>query len=119
MDKSTVQDFFVNSENAETIEGRSFHLHSIVIRATATLGRHPGDDLVWVHDVAGFAVDAVGEVHRYLFRAGHIRSIDHLVHLGGTEMLAWIAVLDGATRVANVGIVDHEVHRLIVVMLRS
>ena len=39
-----------------------FSLHPIIIRAAAALRRDPGDDLVGVHDVAGFAVDAVGRV---------------------------------------------------------
>ena|GEM_PF-3114965 len=36
--------------------------HSHVIGSAAAFGRNPVDDLIWVHDVAGLAVDAVGEV---------------------------------------------------------
>jgi hypothetical protein len=34
-------------------------LHAIVLRSPAVLGRHPGDHLVGIHDVARLAVDAV------------------------------------------------------------
>jgi TPR repeat protein len=45
-------------------------LHPIVIRAAATLGRDPGDDLIGVHDVTGLAVHAVRwiQVDRLAFR---------------------------------------------------
>src|SRR5215467_11746906 len=75
------------------------YLHTVVIWPAATLRRNPGDDLVGVHDVAGLAVDTVGEVDRDLFCAGHIRSIDHLVNLGRTEMLAGISIFDRAARI--------------------
>src|ERR1035438_3146664 len=37
-------------------------LHSVVIRAPATLRWNPGDDLVGILNVAGFAVNAVGGI---------------------------------------------------------
>ncbi len=33
--------------------------HALVIRSAAAFGRQPVNYLVWIHDVAGFAVDAV------------------------------------------------------------
>ena len=36
--------------------------HSHIIRSAAAFRRHPINDLIRVHDVAGLAVDAVGEV---------------------------------------------------------
>ena len=43
-------------------------LHAVVVGAAAAFGGDPGDDLVRIHDVAGFAVDAVGEVDLQLLR---------------------------------------------------
>ena len=37
-------------------------LHSVVVRTTAALGRDPGDDLIRILDVAGFAVNTIGRV---------------------------------------------------------
>ena len=94
-------------------------LHSVVVRTAATLRRDPGNDLVRIHDVAGLAMDTVGEVHRDLFCAGHIRSFDHLVNLCRTEMLAGISVFDRAARIADVGVVNDKMRGLVVVVLGS
>src|SRR5438046_504594 len=96
-----------------------FESHAVVIWAATALRGDPGDDLVRVHDVAGLAVYAVGEVHRDLFCAGHIGSLNHFVNFGGTEVLARIAVLDSTACVADVSVMDDEVHRLIVIVLSA
>src|SRR5689334_23937358 len=37
--------------------------HTFVVWSTAAFRRNPVDDLVWIHDVARFAVYAVGKVY--------------------------------------------------------
>ena len=48
---------------------RRYILHAVVVRAAAALGRNPGDDLVWIHDVAGLAVNAVRRIEMDLLAA--------------------------------------------------
>src|SRR5438034_1263602 len=83
-------------------------LHSVILWPPSTLGRHPRDYLIRIHDVARLAMDAVRRVDLQLFRGrlGH-----HLVDVRRAEPLAGIAVLLGADRVTHLG-VDEQVHRL-------
>ncbi len=56
----------------------------LVIRPRTTLGRDPGDDLIRVLDVAGFAVHAVGCIDLQAFAVRHARVVDHFIDAGGT-----------------------------------
>lgn len=91
--------------------------HSVVIGPTAAFRWDPGDDLVGIHNVAGFAVDTIGEIDGDLLRAGHVGGLDHLVNFSRTEVLAGIAVLNRTTCVADIRVMYHEVYRLIVIVL--
>src|ERR1035437_10699423 len=93
--------------------------HAFVIRTAAALGRHPGDDLVGVHDVAGLAVYAVRSVQMDLQSAGRVRGFDHIVNVGRAKVLAGVAVLFDAALITDVGVVDHQVSRLVFFMLRA
>src|ERR1700691_901029 len=79
------------------------HSHAVIIRSTAAFRRDPRYDLVWIHDVAGLAMNAVGEVDMQLFA---FRSIHHFVHRRRAEMLARIAKFLHATVVTNIHIAD-------------
>src|SRR6266478_4159038 len=74
-------------------------LHAFVVRASAAFGDYPVNDLVGIGDVAGFAVDAVGGVDLEL---ESVFFLNRLVDGGGAEILAGIAVLDGAAIGANI-----------------
>src|SRR5947209_1299779 len=76
-------------------------LHAVVIRAAAAFRRDPGDDLVGIGDVAGFAVDTVGGIQADAFAVGLSGVVKHFVDVGGTKILAWAAVFFYATFVAN------------------
>ncbi len=95
------------------------HSHPVVIRAAAAFRRHPGDDLVRVGDVAGFAVDAVGRVQADALAVRLGRVFDHFIDVRGTEILAGAAEFFHAFRVADVGVVDDQVRRLVFFMLRA
>src|SRR5262245_5547150 len=88
-------------------------LEVIVARAAAAFGRDPRDDLVRIHDVAGLAVDAVREVdlEAQVLGVGLLRH--HLVDRGRAELLAGVAVLDAALRLADVRVRDVEVDGLV------
>ena len=90
------------------------HLQVFVVGAAAAFGRDPGDDLVGVQDVAGLAVNAVGGVQVNLLAAVFLH---HFVHGGRAEVLAGVAELDGAAVVADVGVVDQQVRRLVFLVL--
>src|SRR6185437_8194774 len=92
-------------------------LHPIIIRPATALRRHPRDDLVRVHDVAGLAVDTVGWVQVDPLALGRIRGFFHLVDIGRAEVLAGIAELSDASGVADVGVMNHQVRWLIFFML--
>src|ERR1700680_3930354 len=72
--------------------------HAVVVGAAAAFGRDPGDDLVGVRDVAGFAVDAVGRVQADALAIGLTWVIEHFVNVGGTEILAGAAEFFHASR---------------------
>src|SRR5258708_2971159 len=83
--------------------------HAVVLWTAAAFRRHPRDHLIWIHDVAGLAVHAVGSVD--LQPPG--RSLDDdLVHVGWTESLARMAVFVPANRVTHIRL-DEQVRRLI------
>ena len=81
--------------------------HALVLRPSPSLGRHPVNHLVRVHDVARLAVHAVRGVD--LETTGAVAGIDHFVDVRGAEARAGVAVLLAAARAADVGVVDDEV----------
>ena len=92
-------------------------LHTVVIRAAATLRGYPSDDLVGVGDVAGLAVDAVREVDLQAlrlrrFRLNHLPN--HLIDCGWAEVLAWVPELCSAAGVADIEVGNDQMSRLIV-----
>jgi hypothetical protein len=64
-------------------------LQPVILGATTTFGRYPGDDAVWVSYVTRFAMDAVGGVD---FQSASVSFIFHLIDLSRAEELAGIAV---------------------------
>src|SRR3954463_5340548 len=67
--------------------------HSIVVRAATALGRHPRDDFVRIHDVAGLAVHAVRWIQVQLLSSRSVGRVLYLVDIRGTEVLARVAKL--------------------------
>src|SRR5579863_6286529 len=94
-------------------------LHPIIIRPAPAFGRNPGDDLIGVGDVTGFAMYAVRRVQADALAIGLVRVIEHFVDVRGTEILARAAEFLDATRVANIRVVDDQMRRLIFFVLRS
>src|SRR3954462_293663 len=94
-------------------------LHSVVIRTTPALRRNPRDDLIWILNVAGLAVHAVGRIQTDAFAVRLAGIIDHLIYVRRTEILAWAAEFLHATRIAHVRVMDHQVRRLIFLVLRA
>src|SRR6185437_5288330 len=88
-------------------------LEILIIRTRATFGRHPGDDLVRVLDVAGLAVHAVGGIDLQAL-AGAV--VDDLVDAGGAEAGARVAVFGGAPVDADAGVGHVQVDRLVLVV---
>src|ERR1700722_10253042 len=93
-------------------------LHPVIIRAAAPLGGHPVDDLVRIHDVAGLAMHAVGEVDVDLLAGWFTRLLHHLVHRSGTEMLAGVAEFLHTTMVTNIQVANHQVYGLVIIVTR-
>ena len=85
-----------------------------VTRAISAFGGYPVDDFVGVHDVAGLAVDTVGEID--LEAPAAVSVFGHLINGGGTEELARIAVLLSALRMTNIGLQDVQMRRLIFIV---
>src|ERR1700690_3219416 len=94
-----------------------YALHPVVVRAATTFGWNPGDDLVGVLNVAGFAVHAVRWVEADTLAVGSRRIFEHFVDVGGGEILAGTAEFLHAALVADVRIVNDEVRRLIFFVL--
>src|ERR1051326_4391660 len=76
--------------------------HAVIVRTATAFGWDPGDDFVGIHDVAGLAMDAVRRVQMNLLAIGNVGRFHHLVNIRRAEVLAWIAVLGNAPRVADV-----------------
>src|ERR1700690_1600412 len=77
---------------------RPCRLHAVVVRAAATLGGYPGDDLVWVGNVAGFAVDAIRRVQADAFAVRLRAIVHHFVDIGRAEILTRVAEFFEAAR---------------------
>src|SRR5579862_715443 len=91
--------------------------HAIVIRTAAAFWGDPGDDLVRVGDVAGLAVHAIRRVQADALSIGLGGIVHHFVYVGWAEILARVAKFLYASRVANVGVVNDQVRRLVLFML--
>ena len=88
------------------------HLKIRIIRAFAALRRDPADYIIGVGDITGLAVYAIrGSQLKFLF-AGAGWVINHFIHIGGTKMLAGIAVFNGAAIVADIIISNHQMRWL-------
>src|SRR5215203_5043862 len=76
-------------------EPPTIQLHAVVLRPAAALRRHPGDDLIRIHDVARLAVHAVRCVDLQTRRLTSLA--DDFVDIGRTEACARVAVLRTAS----------------------
>src|SRR5688572_15624130 len=84
--------------------GRYIVLHAVVLRPATAFRRHPGDDLIGIHDVARLAVHAVRGVD---LQARWLSGLtDDLVDIRRTESRARMAVLGAAARAAHFGLHD-------------
>src|SRR3954464_3427392 len=92
-------------------------LHAVVIRPAPALRRNPRDDLIWILNVAGLAVHAIRRIQADPFPVRLAGVIDHLIHVRWTEILARAAEFLHATRIAHVRVMDHQVRRLIFLVL--
>src|ERR1700682_61604 len=92
-------------------------LHPVVIRAAATLGWNPGNDLVGVLNVAGFAVHAVRGIQADALAIGRGFVVHHLVDVRGAEVLARAAELFHAPVVTDVGVLNQQMRGLIFFVL--
>ncbi len=111
-----------SSESHSGHRARSAHcrvhsLHPIVIRAAAALGWNPGNDLIGVLNVASLAVHAVRGIQADALAMGRGFVVHHLVDVRGAEILARAAKLFHATLIADVGVLNQQVRRLIFFML--
>src|SRR5437588_1458510 len=107
------------SGRSETCPHTRTHSHPIVIRPAATFRRDPRDDLIWVMNVAGFAVHAVRWIQADALSVGLRGVINHFVNIRWAEVLARAAELFYAALIANVGVVDDQMRGLIFFMLRA
>src|SRR5438128_2741787 len=98
--------------NAETSTCHS--LHPFIVRTAASFRSHPVNNLIGVHDVAGFAVNAVREVDLQMTIGVTVAS--HFVDRGRTEALTGIAVLFRTPSRAHVRIKHVQVRRLIFIV---
>src|SRR5207249_9590965 len=107
------------SGRSETCPHTRTHSHPIVIRPTATLRRNPGDDLIWVMHIAGFAVHAVRWIQADALSVGLRGVINHFIDVRWTEVLVRAAQLFDAALIANVSVLDDQMRGLIFFMLRA
>src|SRR6516225_4801980 len=91
--------------------------HPIVVRAAAAFRRDPGDDLVGIGDVARLAVYAVCRVQADALAEGLRYVVDQFIDISGAEVLARTAVFLRAAGVADVGVGDDQVRRLVFLVL--
>ncbi len=93
--------------------------HAVVIRPASAFWRDPGDDLIWVLNVAGLAVYAVRWIQADALAVWRRGIVEHLVHIRWTEVLARTAVLADTARLTNIGVLDDQVRGLVFLMLRA
>src|SRR5882672_1960056 len=95
----------------------SYRLHAVVVRSAAALGWDPGNDLIRVGDVAGFAVNAIRRVQANALRVGLSGVVNHFVDIGRAEILARVTEFFYAPRIADVGVVNDQVRGLVLFVL--
>src|SRR5262245_52305277 len=86
-------------------------LQQIVSGSTTALGCDPIDNLVGIHDVAGFAVNTVGGVN--LQTLSSITRFRHFINSGRAKELARITIFIGAARMAYIGLNDDQMAGLV------
>ena len=91
--------------------------HSVIIWPAATLGRDPSDDLVGIGNIAGLAMHAVRWIEADALAIRLLGVVHHLIDICGTKLLARTAILFYAFRVADVGVVNHQMRRLVLLVL--
>src|SRR5438270_773429 len=91
----------------------SIGLHPIIVRTATALRRHPGNDLIWILYVTRLAVNAVGRIEADALSIRSRGILEHFVNIRWTKILAWVAVFRNATRVANIGVMNNQMRRLI------
>src|SRR5438105_8063002 len=80
----------------------------LVVRASTAFGRHPGDHLIGIHDVARLAVKAVGEIQKR-HAAALIGSRLRLIDIRWTEVKARVAIFRRAARDAHLCVENEKV----------
>jgi hypothetical protein len=95
------------------------NLHAVIVRSAAALGRDPGDDLIWVGDVTGFAVNTVRRIQADAFSVRLRGIVDHFIYVGWAEILTGTAEFLNAASVANVGVVNHQMRGLVFFVPRA
>src|ERR1019366_1767664 len=92
-------------------------LKALVVGTRAALRRYPGDlTRVGFLDVARLAMHAIGGIDLKFLAAASVR--DHFVDVCGTKIGAGIAEIRHATRRAEGGVSDMQVHRLVLIVCR-
>src|SRR6185437_415689 len=94
-----------------------YRLHAVIVRAAAALGRHPGDDLVRISNVAGLAVDAIRRVQADALAVGLSGVVHHFVNIRRAEILARVAEFLHAASIADIGLVNDQVRWLVLFVL--
>src|SRR5437870_7403857 len=107
------------SGRSETCPHTRTRSHPIVIRPAATFRWHPGDDLIGILNIAGFAVHAVRWIQADALSVGLRGVINHFINIRWTEVLARAAELFDAALIANVSVLNDQVCRLIFFVLRT
>ena len=89
-------------------------LHVRVIRTAAALGRHPGDILRRILDVAGFAMDAILRVDLES-RAAWL--LDDFINARGTITLRGLTIFRQIDADGNRRVLQHQVNGLVLLMI--
>ena len=92
-------------------------LHTVVIWAASAFGWDPGDDLIRIGYVAGFAMYTIRWIQADALAIRLRRVVDHFVYVRRTEILTWAAKFFHAAGVADIGVVDDQMRGLIFFML--
>src|SRR3954453_5353678 len=93
--------------------------HSVIVRAAAALGWHPGDDLVGVLNVASLTMHTIRGIQADALAIWRRRIIEHFVNIPRAESLTRASIFNNAPRFANIGIVNDQVGGLVFFMLRA
>src|SRR5438094_4960943 len=107
------------SGRSETCPHTRTRSHPIVVRPAATFRWHPGDDLIGILNIAGFAVHAVRWIQADALSVGLRGVTNHFIDVRWTEVLARAAELFDAALIANVSVLDDQMRGLIFFMLRA